>query len=886
MGGKDCDRCGEQHETIDQFFARVSMGNDEYRKELLEPLNFLPNSPTLFNLGVPRGGTLSACFKFDVGDSLLDGEDSIMAVGHKAAAVTKFGGGVGYALSDVRAKNVLVNSTHGKAMGPVALLNYYHSVGEMITQSGKRDAAQMAILSCDHPDIRGFIHAKDDNPQSLRTFNISVAVTDIFMGRATTDLESDEHALLNEIVDSAWRTGDPGLYFIDEAERGNPTPWLGKLTGTNPSMPAGTLVASDRGILPIESLEGKSFSVKSLDGTWAPAQCFMSSPSSDTVRISYGAMRDVESTKEHRWPVLNQKTGEVEKVFAADLQPGDYVPLNRNERTGIVWDPTLTEEDGFFMGFLFGDGWVGKRGGSHQWYMGITFGDDTHLAPRILEYMNSRKRDVSTLTLQGNESVVQTTSQSFIQDIVTRSGWNGKDNLPSAVWKSNDDFVVGFIDGLLSADGHVAKNEERVTLTTSRKEVASEYAKLLSFYGVMSNIAHGTHKATFPNGKDYNRSYSRYDVRVGDHQLNRFAKVFKISHQDKAKVLAPLVKSRRKSLKADYARIKAVEFGQASVPVWDITVAHEQHVFPTQWSYTGNCGEVPLLNNEPCTLGSINLGNYIDGAGDIDYRRLGYHVKLATRYLDDIVSINTFPVQEILEANLMTRKIGLGVCGWADLLALKGLDYDTQDAVDLGSEVMRFINEEAEQESLRLGVERGPAPAFMENSSFGNKPRNATRTCIAPTGSIAILMGASSGIEPHFALEWTRTLGNGEIIYERIPVMERIGDRKPRVSHDIESKFHVAHQSAFQKYTDLAVSKTVNLRNDATREDIYQAFVGMWTSKLKGGTIFRDGCRNEQVLNVLQLPEIESCPACSAGVIHAEGCLECINGCGWSACST
>ena len=425
-------------------------------------------------------------------------------------------------------------------------------------------------------------------------------------------------------------------------------------------------------------------------------------------------------------------------------------------------------------------------------------------------------------------------------------------------------------------------SDERVTLTTSRGRVAEEYAKLLSFYGVGVSVKHANTTATSPNGKDYGRTYDRYEAVTSFHQVNRFVNVFKISHQDKAARLALLVKPRRQSMKAGYVRVKSVTNIDEQVPVWDIKVNHPQHVFPTQWSYTGNCGEVPLLNNEPCNLGSINLGRFTDGT-HIDWAGLGVVTRLAIKYLDDIVSLNTFPSPEIEAANLLTRKLGLGVCGWADLLALHGIDYDTQEAVSLGGKVMRFINDEAYQASMELAAERGSAPAYRAGSS---SPRNATRTCIAPTGTIAILMGASSGVEPHFALEWNRTLGNGTVLHESVPVLDRLGSYRPPVSHDISPRWHILHQSAFQAHTDLAVSKTINLPNDATVGDVYDAYVMMWETGCKGGTIFRDGCRSEQVLNVTNQIPAEVCPVCDAGVVHIEGCIECEAMCGWSVCST
>ena len=499
-----CAACGVRHETIDEFLDRVSLGMQKYRSIMAELL-FLPNSPTLFNVRTGMG-TLSACFKFDVPDSM----EGIMDVAKKAALVQKWGGGVGYYVGEIREKDAPIATTHKKACGPLSVLQHFNSVASLVTQGGKREGAQMGILPCDHPNVKDFIQMKNKDPQGLATFNISVAITDDFMRDAHSNKGGSEDQLLWEMALSAWNTGDPGVYFTDKAERGNPTPWLGRLTGTNP------------------------------------------------------------------------------------------------------------------------------------------------------------------------------------------------------------------------------------------------------------------------------------------------------------------------------------------------------------------CGEVPLLDNEACNLGSLNLGKFVRGK-EFDYDRLLEVTEIATEYLDDIVTENTFPHPDITEAVAATRKLGLGVMGWADALALMGIDYDSNHAFELGEEVMERINHQAHITSEAMGETKGPYPGWMAQDwergadiypdhkpdnpeELYAKRRNATLTCIAPTGSISILAGCSSGIEPHFALEWERTMGDGEKMQESIPVMDQLNGFKPKVSHDIGWLAHVKTQVVFQRNCDLASSKTINMPNSATKEEIYDAYFSSWQNGAKGITIYRDGCRDEQVL--------------------------------------
>ena len=249
------DADGEVAETPEQMLARVaeSIASVEATAELrahwaqcffdeMAALRFLPNSPTLMNAGTERG-TLAACFVLPIDDSL----DSIMSTAQAAAMVQKWGGGTGFDFSSLRAEGEPIATTHGAACGPVSVLRHYDDVSRLVTQGGKRDGANMGILRIDHPDVRRFIHAKDDGASAQR-FNLSLAVTDAFVEAAAAggaiDLvdpradeprgSADAAELLDEIAESAWRTGDPGMVFLDAVNRANPTPALGAIAATNP----------------------------------------------------------------------------------------------------------------------------------------------------------------------------------------------------------------------------------------------------------------------------------------------------------------------------------------------------------------------------------------------------------------------------------------------------------------------------------------------------------------------------------------------------------------------------------------------------------------------------------------------------------------------------
>ncbi|OGQ95671.1 MAG: ribonucleoside-diphosphate reductase, adenosylcobalamin-dependent [Deltaproteobacteria bacterium RIFOXYD12_FULL_57_12] len=298
---------------------------------------------------------------------------------------------------------------------------------------------------------------------------------------------------------------------------------------------------------------------------------------------------------------------------------------------------------------------------------------------------------------------------------------------------------------------------------------------------------------------------------------------------------------------------------------------------------TNPCGEQPLLPYESCNLGSINLANMV-ADGRIDYEKLGRTVAQAVHFLDNVVDINRYPLPKIEEVTKQNRKIGLGVMGFADMLIQLGLPYSSGEAVQVAEEAMRFIDEKAYAESCRLGEARGVFPNFAE-SVYGqqdiNQPvRNATRTTIAPTGTISILAGCSSGVEPLFAVAFVRRVMDNDELFEVNPLFEKLARDKGffskelmktiahrgslqgleeipaqyrrifETAHDISPKNHIDIQTAFQKHTNNAVSKTINFAHDATRQDVEEAFLLAYRSGCKGLTIYRDGCREGQVLNI------------------------------------
>lgn len=551
--------------------------------DMMASLDFLPNSPTLMNAGTEQG-TLSACFVLPLEDSM----EGIMKAASDAAMVQKFGGGTGFSLSKLRPKGASIKTTHGKACGPVAVLKVLSSVSSMVTQGGKRDGANMAVMSVYHPDILEFINCKSTEG-TIHNFNISVGVDSQFMKMVEYDMLYgliDPHTnhlvdtisakyVFEQIVKGAWKNGEPGVIFLDR---------------------------------------------------------------------------------------VNQ-------------------------------------------------------------------------------------------------------------------------------------------------DNHVKK----------------EYGQMIA---------------------------------------------------------------------------------------------------------TNPCGEQPLLGNESCNLGSINLAKFYTDSDSsdweeyIDWGRLDKVTSLATNFLDNVIDANYYATPDIEEMTKATRKIGIGIMGFADLLIRLRIPYNSEKAREVAAKVMKYITAAADEASLDLAVKRGPFPAW-ENSSFDSIKevyRNACRMTVAPTGTISMLADCSSGIEPTFALAWRKQnilkeeTGIAQTLVYTNPYFEREAiDRdfysenlmeylaeggslqdRPDVPDDIKEIYitspeltpaeHVEMQAAFQPYVDSGISKTINMPYEATEQDVYDTYMLAWKTDCKGITVYRAGSREKEILVKGAKTEKIIFDCCeNPNIIYESGCHKCLS-CDWSAC--
>jgi len=321
---------------------------------------------------------------------------------------------------------------------------------------------------------------------------------------------------------------------------------------------------------------------------------------------------------------------------------------------------------------------------------------------------------------------------------------------------------------------------------------------------------------------------------------------------------------------------------------------------------TNPCGEQPLLPFESCNLGSINLVKMVKDR-EVDWKKLRKVTRTAVHFLDNVIDVNRYPVPEIGEVTRANRKIGLGVMGFADMLIMLGIPYDSEEALAMGEEVMKFVSDEATKKSVEIGEKRGAFPNFRDSiwEKKGYKTiRNSTLTTVAPTGTISIIAGCSGGIEPIFAVAFVRNVMEGTRLLEIQPTFEELAKERgvysrdlmleiaktgsiqnmeevPKdvrrifvTSLDIDPEWHVRMQAGFQKYVDNAVSKTVNLPPDATVEDVRRVYLLAYKLKCKGITVYRYESKKEQVLYVgpLLTKELATEKHVSADSEYSGGC--------------
>jgi len=867
---------GETEQDMYWRVANYLADNDKESNRFYEVMSkgyFLPNSPTLMNAGKPNA-QLSACFVLPIDDSM----DSIFTAVKNMALIHKSGGGTGFSFSKLRPMNDSVKSTNGVASGPISFMKVFDVATSVVKQGGTRRGANIAVLRIDHPDIVDFITCKA-NVTEFTNFNISVGITDKFMEALFADTEYDLiHPNTNEVVkrvsakevwdlicSTAHQFAEPGLLFLDHINHFNPTPELGEIETTNPCLSGNTWVTTENGPKQIFELEGIPSQLL-LDGKFnkTSEDGFFITGYKPVFKISTDKGYSVEATADH----LIKTIGGWTRV--EDLNIGDSIELSSNR--GSSWEGYGKLEDGYLLGMLVGDGTLKDEGAI------LSVWDTPSLVKAIEQTFKSLGYDKHFQKMIEDRKEFRLKS-CYVRDLAYRFDMSvGEKRITPAVEKTCSDFHIGFIRGMFDSDGTVIGSTEKgISVRLWQHDLENLYAiqRMLHRLGILSTIYTNRKpegKKLLPDGKG---GYKEYDVKAGhelvisNDNLQFFYDIIGFNHEDKQNKLRELLETYKRTPNKTVfiATITGIEY-IGDMDVYDVNVPNI-NAFEANGIVVHNCGEQPLLPYESCVLGSINLGQMVKD-GKINYNKLKYTTMVAVHLLNRVVDKNIYPLDEINQMSRQTRKIGLGVMGFADMLIRLSIPY--AQSVPVIKDVMGFIKQVAYD--------------IIEKYDYQNK----SVFTIAPTGSISILAECSSGIEPIFALAGTRKSLDGKEFaiesscYNDLKTLaERIGvwseelqqhiyengsiiDRTEfpayirelfKTAREISPYDHVNIQAAFQSEIDNAVSKTINLPFYYSVKEVSDIFKRAWSLGCKGITIYVDGSRPDQVLDTR-----EKCPVC------------------------
>ncbi len=902
----------------------------------------LDEEAIVYNLEVEEDHTYVAnqivvhnCFVLPIEDTLTSIYDTLK---HQAL-IHQSGGGTGFSFSRLRPRNDVVRSTMGVASGPVSFMEVYNHSTEAIKQGGTRRGANMGILRCDHPDILEFITCKRDTTK-ITNFNISVAITDAFMRAVERDETYElinprtravqmasrdglKHPLTGEIlvppgqpmrlrarmvfdliVQCAHATGEPGLFFIDRANEYNPVPSLGGYEATNPCITRDAWVQTSDGPRQVAELVGMPFTAI-VDGMayGSDARGFWSNGLKPIYELKTSNGYSLRLTGNHRVMRVNvgERNGEqTEWVEAQRLQPGDLVKLH-NHREFTQWEGAGTLEQGWLLGLLVGDGTFSEdRAVLSFWGQ-----DAEYMALQVLGAVKANLKTRADLGIQQieerNEFRVRSRALAALAAAFGITPENK--SLTDSTERASSLFYRGLLRGLFDADGTVLDGGEKgmsVRLAQSDLALLERVQRMLLRLGIASRLYRNRRPAgerVLPDGRGGGKLYAtkaQHELCISKDNLLTFASLVGFTNPAKAQALSSALAAR--SARGHYrerfvAEVESLTFiGEAEV--FDCSIPGV-NAFDANGLYVHNCGEQPLLPYDVCNLGSINLGKFVTPERTIDWNHLREVVHESTRFLDNVIDANHYPLEQIAHLSQRIRRIGLGVMGWADMLVRLGIPYNSDEAIELARKVMHFIDEEGKVASEQLARERGAFPEWEQSiwgpdATCARRPdgarirpprrlRNCNVTTVAPTGTISMIAGCSSGIEPLFAIAFWRYQADSRMLdinadfvaqakregWYSPELMERIADtghiHHPEVpaevqrvwvtAHDIAPEWHVRMQAAFQEHTDSAISKTINFPHEATPDQVREAYELAFRLGCKGITVYRDGSRANQVLS-------------------------------------
>jgi ribonucleoside-diphosphate reductase alpha chain len=692
----------------------------------------------------------------------------------------------------------------------------------------------LALLNIDHKDILKFIACKTTEGM-LANMNVSVGITDDFMQKVKSkDPKSIE--LWDKIIDNAWNNGEPGVVYLDTVNAANPVPHMGKIKSGNPCseflaipfsscLRGDTVVLSEKGVRQIKNLvKTHNNYILSSDIKFRKYNSVISKGMRPTFKLTLDGGLSINATSDHLF--------ETDKGFKklSDIDIGDEIKLLNKYPLSSYGDYDELYE---MFGWMHGDGWYTKNS------VGISFnhGDkDTDAMYRLLPIFHKVFETTERKPLKNDEESYQIqTETNRAMRICKENGFimglACEKELPKFFFQWTLKQQISFMRGLFGSDGMLlGPTNSQIGLVSSSSKLMEQVQVFLAALGIQSRLY------TTKFSEEIHRK-PQYKCTIGKESANTFVHIIGFSSNIKNK---KFTQSNYKD--NNFSEVISIE-SAGEFEVFDIVEVSETNTFFANGISVHNCN-----------LGSLNLFNFYKDK-DVDWVRLEKAIRLGVRFLDNVISVNWFPLPEIKDITLKTRPIGLGLMGFADLLLKLEVRYDSGEGLAWAEKIMEFINRIGHDESVKIGKEKGSFPEFKKTklSDKYEALRNSIVTVVAPTGSLSMIAGTSSGIEPNFS--WNTEMHRIDTVMEQIhPLALKYLKSKEVLPNyfvtasEISPEWHVRILAAFQKHVDSGISKTIILPFLATKEDVAKVYNLAWELKIKGVTIYREGSRTKEVL--------------------------------------
>src|SRR5437868_3849001 len=740
------------------------------------------------------------------------------------------GGGVGINLSTLRPRGSYIKTVNGTASGPCSWAQLYSvATGDVIQQGGSRRGALMIMLDDNHPDIEEFITVKR-KAGKIEHANLSVCISDKFMEAVKEDADWDllwqgevkktirARSLWDLICKSAWESAEPGMVFMDRYNKESNTWYYENIRCVNPCVPGDTLIYTNRGLIPAAELakSGLPITVVSpnitvkelaLAGYASEQESSQATKTSPTRKVSLRPASHVFSTGIKQVYRLQTKEGYTVRLTgdhrilttrgwkaAQDLVASDKIHLVH----GAGGFGTSGSEDlGQVLGWLIGDGYLNRQ--SQQGKSCVTlsfFGSEQTIAPRFAEVVNrlvgASEVNLRTRNYHIGVQKIADRKESRVESVrlmrlIDPELLENKLQLPPSVLRGAREMQRGFLSALFSADGSVQGTQEKgfsVRLTSISQTLLEGVQRLLLNFGIASCIARNRRTPalrSLPDGKHGQASYdcqAYHDLIISSSNLQPFADCIGFLIPEKQlKLESALQTYSRGPYREDFFATFESLTPDGEEMVYDLTEP-EAHQFVANGLVVHNCGEQGLPPYGVCNLGALNLSAFVKD-GQMDWARLAETSKVAMRFLDNVIDSNEYFIEENKQAQLGTRRTGLGTMGLADALIKMRVAYGSEASVPLIERIYTTIRDASYEASSDIAVEKGSFPHFdqdkyLQGQFIKRLPkaiqkkikeqgiRNAVLLTQAPTGTTSLLSGVSSGIEPVYDFAMVRRDRTGE----------------------------------------------------------------------------------------------------------------------------